>query len=113
MSTRLEQVAVAVVTAGCISFGSVTFYAGQQDTQIQTNTDNILKMQPQVDKIPIIENTQASMNRRLDTYEKLVIEGQKEILKEITNIRVDYAENSTKIGAIEVDISEIKESIKR
>lgn len=113
MSTPLQQVAIAVVTAGCVSFASAAFYAGQQDKQIQSNTSDIEKMQPQVAKIPIIENTQASMERRLDTYEKLVIEGQKEILKEITNIRVDYAENSTKIGAIEVDISEIKESIKR
>lgn len=113
MSSRLEQVAIAVVTAGAISFGSVTFYAGQRDKQVETNTDDIQLMKPQVAKIPVIENNQAAMMRRLDTYEKLVVEGQKEILKEISAIRIDSARQSTKIGAIEVDIKEINAKINK
>ncbi|AUR98045.1 TMhelix containing protein [Vibrio phage 1.246.O._10N.261.54.E10] len=112
MSTPLHQVAIAVVTAGCVSFASAAFYAGQQDKQIQSNTNNIAEMRPQVNKIPVIETNQVAMQRRLDTYERLVIDGQKEILKEISAIRVDYAKNATEIGAIKVDISEIKETIR-
>ncbi len=111
MSTPLQQVAIAVVTAGCVSFASAAFYAGQQDKQIQSNTNDIAEMRPQVNKIPVIETNQVAMQRRLDTYEKLVIDGQKEILKEISAIRVDSAKQSTKIGAIEVDIKEINAKI--
>ncbi|AUR86620.1 hypothetical protein NVP1087A_39 [Vibrio phage 1.087.A._10N.261.45.F9] len=111
MSSRLEQIAIAVVTAGLISFGSEAYHQGKKDRQVETNTADIAEMRPQVNKIPVIETNQISMQRRLDTYEKLVIEGQKEILKEISAIRIDSAKQSTKIGAIEVDIKEINAKI--
>jgi hypothetical protein len=111
MSTPLQQVAIAVVTAGCVSFASAAFYAGQQDKQIQNNTDDIAKNTIAVSAIPVLQSNVAAMERRLDTYEKLVIEGQKEILKEISAIRIDSAKQSTKIGAIEVDIKEINAKI--
>lgn len=111
MSSRLEQIAIGVVTAGAVSFGTVTFLAGQTDKQVEINTNDIHLMKPQVNKIPVIENEQEAMMRRLDTYEKIVVEGQKEILKEISAIRVDSAKQSTKIGAIEVDIKEINAKI--
>lgn len=118
MSSRLEQVAIAVVTAGAISFGSVTFYAGQRDKQVETNAADIASIKPQVARIPVIETNLTSMNRRLDTYEKLVIDGQEEqrriatsILSEIKAMRIDTAINTTEIGAIKTDINEIKQSI--
>jgi hypothetical protein len=111
MSTPLQQVAIAVVTAGCVSFASAAFYAGQQDKQIQSNTDDIAKNTLAVADVPVMKSNIRAMERRLDTYEKLVIEGQKEILKEISAIRIDSAKQSTKIGAIEVDIKEINAKI--
>ena len=111
MSTPLQQVAIAVITAGCVSFASAAFYAGQQDKQIQSNTDDIAKNALAVEDVPVMKSNIRAMERRLDTYEQLVINGQKEILKEISAMRVDSAKNATEIGAIKVDISEIKETI--
>lgn len=111
MSTPLQQIAIAVVTAGCISFGTITFYAGAQDAQIKSNTKNIESYAEAISKIPTIELSVAFMDRRLDTYEDLVVNGQREILEEITAIRIDSKVQSTKIGAIEVDIKEINDKI--
>ena len=111
MSTPLQQVAIAVITAGCVSFASAAFYAGQQDKQIQDNTADIAKNAMAVADVPVMKSNIRAMERRLDTYEQLVINGQKEILKEISAMRVDSAKNATEIGAIKVDISEIKETI--
>ncbi|AUR96497.1 TMhelix containing protein [Vibrio phage 1.225.O._10N.261.48.B7] len=111
MSTPLHQVAIAVITAGCVSFASAAFYAGQQDKQIQSNANDIAEMQPEVAKIAVISN-------RLDTYEKLVIDGQEkqqeisnQILNEMRGMRKDTSSNSGKIGSIETDIQWIKKSI--
>ena len=111
MSDAFKQIAVAVVTAGAVSFASATYYAGQRDQQLQNNENEIALIKPQVAKIPVLENRLSSMDKRLDTYEHLVIQGQKEILKEISAIRIDSAKQSTKIGAIEIDIKEINEKI--
>ncbi|AUR89546.1 hypothetical protein NVP1124O_45 [Vibrio phage 1.124.O._10N.286.49.B1] len=111
MSSRLEQVAIAVVTASLISFGSEAYQQGKKDRQVETNTADIALMQPQVAKIGVIEN-------RLDTYEKLVIDGQEkqqeisnQILNEMRGMRKDTSSNSGKIGSIETDIQWIKKSI--
>lgn len=111
MSTPLQQIAIAVVTAGCVSFGSIAFYAGQQDKQIQSNADDIAEMRPQVNKIPVIETNQISMERRLDTYEKMTIDGQKEILKEMSGLTALYARSDERIGAIEIDVKEINKKV--
>lgn len=111
MPTPLQQIAIAVVTAGCISFASATYYAGENDRQIKINTAQIEKNTAAIADVPVMASNIKAMERRLDTYERLVIDGQKEILKEISAMRVDSAKNATEIGAIKVDISEIKEAI--
>lgn len=113
MSDTFKQIAVAVVTAGAVSFGTIVFYAGQKDQQIESNKDDIATLKSRTAKIPAFEIHIDNMIKRLDTYEHLVIEGQKEILKEISKIRIDSAKQSTKIGAIEIDIKEINEKINK
>lgn len=112
MSSPLQQVVIAVVTAGVVSFASVTFYAGSADRQIKINTDELKRRGELVAKFQVMESNMAAMEKRLDTYENLVIDGQKEILKEIAAMNVQAAKSATKIGAIEIDISEIKESMR-
>ena len=120
MSDTLKQIAVAVITAGAVSFASATYYAGQKDRQLKTNTDNIALLTPQVAKIPVLENHVDSMEKRLDTYEHLVIQGQKEqreianqILDEMRGMRNDTSENKGEIGSIKTDIQWIKNSISK
>ena len=68
---------------------------------------------PTIAQIPVLETNIKAMQKRLDTYEKLVIDGQKEILEQISAIRIDSAKQSTKIGAIETDIKEINDKINK
>ncbi len=118
MSSPLQQIAIAIVTAGCISFGSSAFYAGATNRQLETNTEKLATYEKQMAKIPVMESSIANMQgsianmqKRLDTYENLVVNGQKEILKEISAMNILSARSDERIGAIEVDISEIKDRI--
>lgn len=113
MSSIIHQIAIAVVTASAVSFASVTFHAGSTDRQIKINTEEISKHDIEISKIKIMENEIYFMQKRLDTYENIVIDGQKEILKEVAEMNIQAAKSSTRIGSIEVDISEIKERINK
>lgn len=115
MSSTVQQIAItvaaSVITAGCIGLVSANFVDGENARQIKINTLQIEKNTLAVADIPVLKSNVIAMERRLDTYEKLVIEGQKDILKELSAMRVDSAKNATEIGAIKIDISEIKDSI--
>jgi len=110
--SALQQIAIGVVVAGAVGYGSAQFSAGSLQRQVDINTD---QLRTQVDLAPRV----TSLEKRFDTFEKLVVDGQKEsrdiaykILSEIAQMRQDTAINSTKIGAIEVDLAEIREKIK-
>tara|TARA_R110002012_G_C11575878_1_gene604869 strand:+ start:254 stop:622 length:369 start_codon:yes stop_codon:yes gene_type:complete len=118
MSDTLKQIAIAVVTAGAVSFGSFSFMAGQRGQQIKANTDEIALLKPEVAKAAILETRVDNMEKRLETYENLVIEGQEKqqdiaikILDEMRAMRKETSDNKGKIGNIQIDIQWIKESI--
>jgi len=125
MSETFKQIAVGVVTSALVSFASAAFYAGQKDQQIsenktesQENKAEIAKIIPVLSKIPVLENRLNSTDKRLDTYESLVIRGQEkqqeianQILDEMRGLRQDTSANKGEIGAIKTDIQWIKESI--
>lgn len=118
MSDTFKQIAVAVVTAGAVSFGSFSFMAGERGHQIKGNTSNIALLNPEVAKIAIIESRVDAMEKRLDTYENLVVNGQEEqqkvankILDELRAMREETSDNKGKIGNIQIDIQWIKKSI--
>lgn len=125
-----HQILVGAVTsllvAGAVGYGSASFFAGGIERQVQVNTDELKDRKALVDKsanvesrIATLESEMRSVSKRIDLFEAIVVDNQKEsqkiayqILNEVAAMRKDTAVNSTRIGAIEVDISEIKEKVK-
>jgi hypothetical protein len=110
--SALQQIAIGVIVAGAVGYGSAQFSAGSLQKQVDINTE---QLRTQSDLAPRVAN----LEKRFDTFEALVIDGQKEsrdiaykILGEIAEMRKDTAVNSSEIGAIKVDIAEIKEKVK-
>ena len=114
--SAVQQIAIGVISsilvAGAVGYGSANYVAGGMQRQVEINTH---QLQSQVD----LSARVTSLEKRFDTFERLVVDGQKEsrdiayrILGEIAQMRQDTAINSTKIGAIEVDVAEIREKVK-
>lgn len=116
MTSALQQILVGVassaVVAGAVGYGSANFAAGESNQKLESH-------ERQLSNLNGISGRVDNLEKRFDTFEKLVVDGQKEsrdiayrILGEIAEIRKDTAINSTEIGAIKIDVQEIKESMK-
>lgn len=123
MSSPAQQITItvtaSVLTAAIIGYGTANYAAGSVQAQVNTNTQELRDRKPLVDAASSYEVRLTAAEARIDAFQSLVIDGQKEqrnisnkILEEVAYMRKDTAVNSTKIGAIEIDISEIKESIR-
>lgn len=115
MSTPLQQISItvlaSVITAGCVGLVSANFTDGENARQIKINTLQIEKNTLAVAEVPVLKSNITVMERRLDTYEKLTINGQKDILKEMSGLTVLFARSDERIGAIEIDVKEINKKI--
>ena len=126
----LQQVLVGGLTsllvAGAVGYGTFNYASGSLHKQVEINTTEIGKQEAIEVRVSnleryasTIEPKVVNLEKRFDTFEALVIDGQKEsrdiaykILGEIAEMRKDTAVNSSEIGAIKVDIAEIKEKVK-
>lgn len=114
----IVSVLSSVIVAGAVGYGSANFSAGELRNQVNVNTETLKDRATLVQKASGYDARLTAVEARVNTFERLVIDGQKEqreissaILREIALMRKDTAINTTKIGAIEVDISEIKDRV--
>lgn len=122
----LVGAATSLLVAGAVGYGSINYYAGGLQKQVDHNAAELGEIKSLSNRssglesrVTVLENQLDSIGKRLDSFERIVVDNQKEsqaiaykILGEVAAMRKDTAINSTKIGAIEVDISEIKEKVK-
>ena len=112
MQQILIGVASSAIVAGAVGYGSANYAAGEGRAMLMAHDKQLTSLVGIPSRVDTLE-------KRFDTFENLVTDGQKEsreiaykILGEIAELRKDTAINSTEIGAIKVDIQEIKENIK-
>lgn len=109
---------VPTVISITVGYGGFQYGYGGISQKLIDYEDEINSMKPLFSKIPILESDIKHANNRIDTFEAIVVNGQKEqrqiankILDEMATISKDNAVNSTRIGAIEVNVSEIKKRL--
>lgn len=112
MQQILIGAASSALVAGAVGYGSANYAAGESRAML-------VRHDKQLDSLVSVVNRVENLEKRFDSFEKIVTDGQKEsrdiayqILREVAEMRKDTAINSTEIGAIKVDIQEIKENIK-
>ena len=124
MSSPLQTFGLTVCSslcvAGIVSYGTANYAAGGVENQVAANTQELRDRKPLVDKATGYEVRLSTVEAKIEAFQALVIDGQKEqrttanqILYEISLMRKDTAVNSTRIGAIEVDVSEINKKINK
>lgn len=110
----------SLCVAGIVGYGTANYAAGGVENQVAANTQELRDRKPLVDKATGYEVRLSAVEAKIEAFQALVIDGQKEqrttanqILYEISLMRKDTAVNSTRIGAIEVDVSEINKKINK
>jgi len=118
LQSFLVTVGSSLFVAGFVGYGTANYAAGSVQTQVNANTQTLRDRKPLVDRASGYEARLSSAEARIDAFQAIVIDGQKEqrqiskeILAEIAFMRKDTAVNSTRIGAIEVDVKEINTKI--
>jgi len=120
----VKQIAIgsitSIIVAGTVGYGSTNYAAGEMRAQVNSNTQMLRDRQSLVDNANSFDIRLKFMEKRQDLLETVIAENQKEqrdiaykILAEISAMRQETTKNSTKIGSIETDISEIKDRLQK
>lgn len=99
-----------VVVSSLVGLGGFQYWGGGLDARVTA----IEHLDPQKMQSDIALNARSieRQDKRQESIEKIIIEGQKEQNQLMRQVLVSTAQNSTSIGTIQVDITEIKESLK-
>lgn len=117
----LVGVATSFVVAGVVGFGSANFFIGSLESDVKNLVATVDKYDMSQMNADIQLNTQRNndQDKRIDNFESLVVKGIDEqrnqwnmVFDELKSISVSVARQEGKIGAIEVDITEIKEGMR-
>lgn len=99
---------VTASVAGAGTYITNNYTNGQRDHKIDSNTARIDAIERIASEVPILKVKIQSFERRLAAYEAIVVEGQKDILKEISSININNARTSARIESIESNLNDIK-----
>lgn len=95
-----------VVVSSLVGLGGFQYWGGGLDARVTAIE--------KIDLQQIAINTKAieRQDKRQDSFESMILNGQKESNALLRDILTSTTINSTKIGSIEVDVTEIKERLK-